>query len=90
MQQALHKGKNHADLAQALSNVGVAYGSLDSYTEARKHLEQALKMQQALHKGKNHDDVAKALHDMGVAYLNLGADQQNLKYLKDYEPHCAR
>ena len=48
MQQALHEGENHADVAAALREVGDAYKRLGQHEQAREYDQQAFQMQQAL------------------------------------------
>ncbi|MEM7383229.1 MAG: tetratricopeptide repeat protein, partial [Bacteroidota bacterium] len=79
MQQALHKGENHDEVAQVLRNVGIAYERLGNHAESLDYYQQALQMQQALHEG-NHAEVAQALSSVGVAYAGLGQHKQALEY----------
>lgn len=75
MQQELHKGKNHDDVADALSDVGITYDNFGKY-------DQALEMQQRLHEGENHIAVATVLFNVGLTYQRFGKYDQALEYLK--------
>ena len=48
MQQALHEGENHAEVAQALKAVCNAYKRLGQHEQSFEYYQQALAMQQAL------------------------------------------
>ena len=80
MQQALHQGENHADVAVALRNVAITHQNLNDYTQALDYYQQALQMQQALHQGENHADVAYAFYAVGVAYGSLGRLEESIQH----------
>ena len=82
MQQELHKGKNHDDVADALSDVGITYDNFGKYDQALECLKQALEMQQRLHEGENHIAVATVLFNVGLTYQRFGKYDQALEYLK--------
>ena len=48
MQQALHEGENHAQVAQVLTDVGDAYKGLGQQEQALEYYQKAIQMQQAL------------------------------------------
>ena len=48
MQQALHEGESHDDVAIVLRNVGLAHQNLGNHAEALKYYQKARQMQQAL------------------------------------------
>ena len=81
MRQALYKG-NHAEVADFLYTMGVAYHNLGNYAKALEYYQQALTMQKALHEGENHAQVAQALSSVGIAYYYLGNYTESLEYFK--------
>ena len=80
MQQALHEGEHHADVAATLRSIGLAYERLGKDTEALEYHQQALAMYQALHEGEHHADVAAALRSVGLAHQNLSKYTEALEY----------
>ena len=86
MQQELHKGKNHDDVADALSDVGITYDNFGKYDQALECLKQALEMQQRLHEGENHIAVATVLFNVGLTYQRFGKYDQALEMSQQLLP----
>ena len=63
-------GRDHADVALTLTNLGNAYYSLGDYAKQRDILERALAIDEREH-GKDSTRVADTLTNLGIAYGKL-------------------
>lgn len=66
------------DVADTLSDIGIAYGKLDLFDEAIQYLTEALRIRKKLF-GKNHMSCAATLHNMGNVLQNAGEYDRALK-----------
>jgi hypothetical protein len=85
MMWEFYQGKPHADLANSLNNVGVAYvelGSRENIEKGIKLQEEALKMRQDLYKDLPHPSIATSLNNIGYSYEQLGGRENIEKGLK--------
>ena len=86
-------GRNHPKTAQALHNLGIAYGDLGDAKRKKELLERALGIQEP-HYGRDHPQVAITLTNLGNAYGALG-DAKRAKELLEralgiFEAHYGR
>lgn len=63
-----------AELAQALSTMGLIYTTTGKYNQALEHQLRALQIRQSLF-GNTHTTVAASLNDLGLLYSFLNADE---------------
>ena len=64
-------GRDHAQVALTLTNLGNAYGALGDHAKKRDLLERALAIFERKY-GRDHTQVAIALGNIGEAHIDLG------------------
>ena len=64
-------GRDHAEVASTLTNLGNAYGDLGDHAKKRDMLERALAIKERAY-GRDHASGLHALTSLGVAYGDLG------------------
>ena len=84
MQQALHEGENHPDVAEALRTVAIAYKNLGRLEEAIHNYEQALAVpavSQAMKASIGHN-LGCRYHEASLAARQAGDEHDAQAYLK--------
>jgi tetratricopeptide (TPR) repeat protein len=74
-------GRDHANVATTLGNLGNAYGSLGDHAKKRDMQERALAIFERAY-GRDHANVAIALTNLGEACGGLGDTVEALEYLQ--------
>ena len=69
--QGAEYGRDHAQVAITLGNLGNAYGDLGDHAKTRDMLERALAIKERAY-GRDHPEVAITLTNLGNAYGSLG------------------
>jgi len=72
-------GKNHAEVAIYLNNLGVAWQILGDARQAIGFYERALAIDIETY-GKDHPNVARDLNNLGIAFATLGDARQAIGY----------
>ncbi len=68
MRQRLYNNKDHPDLAESLSNIGVIYYRLGKHEESLKWYTECLEMKKRLYQNTDHADLAASLNNIGASY----------------------
>eukprot|EP01025_Chloroclados_australasicus_P026600 TRINITY_DN2642_c0_g1_i5.p1 TRINITY_DN2642_c0_g1~~TRINITY_DN2642_c0_g1_i5.p1 ORF type:complete len:941 (-),score=36.38 TRINITY_DN2642_c0_g1_i5:33-2510(-) len=71
LRQILHRMQMHVDVADSLTDVGIAYETLGQLQQALQYYEDALNMRKQLLQYQ-HIDIAKSLNQLGQAHRILG------------------
>lgn len=78
-----HGDLPHPDIADILSNLGVAYRHLGNLQSAKKHHERALRMRRSIYGDSPNRDVAASLTNLANTYDSLDDYHQAIKYHKE-------
>jgi tetratricopeptide (TPR) repeat protein len=75
-------GRNHADTATTLNNLGLLYERQGRYADAEGMYNEALSIYQRVF-GRDHADTATTLHNLGVFCANRGRLKEAKAYLTE-------
>jgi len=81
-----HKNIDPHRTAEVLNNAGFTYGLLGNNEEAKRYLQQALKIYRQICQ-KPDGDMAITLHNLGELVLGDGDKKQGFEYLSGPVPH---
>lgn len=72
-------GGDSKELAEKLTDVGVAFRALGKHRSELRYMQKALEMRKRLYDG-DQMDIAESLLNLGVAYANNGEPRYELRY----------
>ncbi len=79
--QDQHFGRQHADTAETISNIGAAYDRVGNLEEAVKYFEQALEIRRQLF-GDLHPETATSFNNIGTCYYESKKYAEAIQYLQ--------
>ena len=77
MNRSLHGDRDHPDIAATLHVLGGVRQAAGDLPEAKRYLEESLRMKRSLHGDWDHPDIAATLHALGGLSQAAG-DLQNV------------